>query len=209
MHKFTTTELVAQKPSEKDFKKLKRNPIVFILHNIRSLENVGLFFRLADAILAEKIYLTGYTGYPPSETSVNPRPDLRVPRIRTHAESEIAKTAIKTVPFVPWEHCEDISTVNRELRTRGYQLIAAEQTDVSVNFTLPTYRFPLALLFGHERTGLEEDLLKKCDLVIHIPMLGMGNSHNVAIAGTIISYHILHSRVAASKFPGGGRPKNF
>ncbi len=185
MHKFTTDELVAQKPSEEKFKKLKRSPIVFILHNIRSLENVGLFFRLADAICAEKIYLTGYTGYPRMES------DPREERIVAHAEKEIAKTAIKVVPFVPWEYCEDISTVNRELKTLGYQLVGVEQTDNSVDYSAPNYLLPVALLFGHERTGVEEDLLEKCDLIVHIPMLGMGNSHNVATAGTIISYHIL------------------
>ena len=82
MHKYTTNELVSQKPDPKVFLKLKRNPIVFILHNIRSLENVGLFFRLADAIRAEKIYLTGYTGYPRLEN------DAREERIILHAEKE-------------------------------------------------------------------------------------------------------------------------
>ena len=85
MHKFTTDELVAQKPSAKVFAKKKRNPIVFILHNIRSLQNVGLFFRLADAILAEKIYITGYTGYPRKEN------DSREERVISHAEKEIEK----------------------------------------------------------------------------------------------------------------------
>lgn len=200
MHKFTTAELVAQKPSEKKFKKLKRHPIVFILHNIRSLENVGLFFRLADAIRAEKIYLTGYTGYPRIKN------DQREERIISHAEKEINKTAIKTVPFVPWEQNEDVLSIFSQLRTLNYQLVAVEQTDKSVDYSLPpqisrnakflparapVYRTPVALLFGHERTGVEENLLEKCDLVVHIPMLGMGNSHNVAIAGTIISYHLL------------------
>lgn len=185
MHKFTTTELVAQKPTEEEFKKKKRNPIVFILHNIRSLENVGLFFRLADAILAEKIYLTGYTGYP--RLPVDPREE----RIISHAEKEIAKTAIKLVPFVPWSQNENVSTVIQELQTHGYQLVAAEQTDTSLDYQKASYKLPVALLFGHEREGLEEKLLKKCDLVVHIPMLGLGNSHNVATSAAIISYHIL------------------
>ncbi len=168
MHKYTTDELVAQRP--KNFARLPKNPIVFILHNIRSLQNVGLFFRLADAIRAEKIYLTGYTGYS---------------GLNAHAEKEIEKTAIKLVPFVPWEHCDEVP------KLPGYQMVSVEQTDESVDFTLAAYRFPLALLFGHERTGVEDELLEKCDFVVHIPMLGMGNSHNVAMAGTILSYHLL------------------
>lgn len=185
MHKYTTDELVAQKPSPDDFAAMPRTPLVFILHNIRSLENVGLFFRLADAIRAEKIYLTGYTGYPRMEN------DSRDERIIRHAESEIAKTAIKLVPFVAWEYSENIDDVFNTLKDDDYRLIGVEQTDKSLDYRQADYKVPVALLFGHERTGVEDELLEKCDLVVHIPMLGMGNSHNVAISGTIIAYHIL------------------
>lgn len=181
MRKYTTDELVAQKPSPEEFVKLKRNPIVFILHNIRSLQNVGLFFRLADALLIEKIYLTGYTGYPRLPD------DNREERIIAHAENEINKTAIKLVPFVPWEKSETIPDLP------GYQIIGVEQTNESIDYELRTtnYRLPVALIFGHERTGVEDEVLEKCDYVVQIPMLGMGNSHNVAMSAAIISYHLL------------------
>ncbi|MCL4397958.1 hypothetical protein M1403_02935 [Patescibacteria group bacterium] len=185
MHKYTTDELVAQKPNEADFTNLKRNPIVFVLHNIRSLQNVGLFFRLADAIRAEKVYLTGYTGYPRLEN------DTRDERIVNHAEKEIEKTAIKLVPFVPWEKTEDIHGLIADLRRSGYQRVSVEQTDQSIDFREAKYKKPVALIFGHERTGVEDDLLEKSDLVVEIPMLGMGNSHNVAMSAAIVSYHIL------------------
>lgn len=195
MRKYTTAELVSQKLSKAKFKKLKRNPIVFILHNIRSLENVGLFFRLADALRIEKIYLTGFTGYPtlPAEALAKEgmEKDPRDPRIIAHAEKEINKTAIKLVPFVPWEQNKDVNSVFYQLRTTNYQLVGVEQTYESVDYSLALYRFPLALIFGHERTGVEEELLEKCDLIIHIPMLGMGNSHNVAISAAIISSELL------------------
>ena len=187
MHKYSTDELVAQKPTEADFRKLKRNPLVFILHNIRSLENVGLFFRLADALLVKKIYLTGYTGYPKLEN------DARDPRISTHAEKEINKTAIKLVPLVPWKKSEDITAVFSELRTTNYQLIGVEQTDQSIDYRKAGYEFPVALVFGHERTGVEEELLEKCDFVVHLPMLGMGNSHNVAMSGSIIGSYLINT----------------
>lgn len=185
MHKFTTEELVAQKLSEEEFKKLPRNPIIFVLHNIRSLQNVGLFFRLADAIRAEKIYLTGYTGYPRVEN------DERRPGEIEHAENHINKTAIKLVPFVPWEYNANIHELITNLRESGVQIVGVEQTDESVDYREADYKMPTALVFGHERTGVEDDLLEKCDFVVHIPMLGMGNSHNVATSGAIISYHIL------------------
>ncbi len=179
MHKFTTDELVAQKPAVSKFKKMKRNPIVFVLHNIRSLQNVGLFFRLADAILAEKIYLTGYTGYPRLEN------DPREKRVIDHAEKEIEKTAIKLVPFVPWEKCDKIPELP------GYQKVCVEQTNESVDYQKTEFKKPVALIFGHERTGVEDEILEKSDLIVHIPMLGMGNSHNVAMSAAIISYHIM------------------
>lgn len=185
MHKYTTDELVAQKPLSEDFEKLKRNPVVFILHNIRSLENVGLFFRLADALLIEKIYLTGYTGYPRLEH------DTREERIIAHAEKEIEKTAIKLVPFVPWAKAEDITKVLTDLKKSNYQLVGVEQTDASVDYKTALYKKPVALIFGHERTGVEDELLQACDLIVHIPMLGMGNSHNVAMSGAIIASHLV------------------
>lgn len=181
MHKYSTDELVAQKPSPEDFARLPRTPLFFILHNIRSLENVGLFFRLADSLLIEKIYLTGYTGYPRIEN------DPREERIVRHAESEINKTAIKLVPFVPWEKNDDVFSVLSHLRNRNIQIVSVEQTNQSIDYREAPYKPPLALIFGHERTGVEDELLENCDFVIHIPMLGLGNSHNVATSAAIIS----------------------
>jgi tRNA G18 (ribose-2'-O)-methylase SpoU len=185
MHKFTTEELVFQKPSVDDFKKKSRHPIVFILHNIRSLQNVGLFFRLADAFLVNKIYLTGYTGFPRLEN------DPREERVIAHAEKEINKTAIKLVPFVPWENHENVFEIIARLKSQCFQLVAVEQTDQSINYKKADYRFPVALVFGHERTGVEDELLAKCDLVVEIPMLGLGNSHNVATSAAIIVSHLV------------------
>ncbi len=186
VHKLTTEELVAKKPPIKNFRAKKRRPIVFILHNLRSLENVGLFFRLADAFLVEKIYLTGYTGYPRLKS------DSREERIISHAEKEINKTAIKLVPYVPWEHRNSGMDVVTELKERGYQILSVEQTTTSIDYQSPIYHPPLALIFGHERTGVEEDLLLASDAIVNIPMLGMGNSHNVAMAGAIIISHLIH-----------------
>lgn len=197
MHKYTTDELVAQKPSAEEFKKIKRNPLYFILHNIRSLENVGLFFRLADALLVKKIFLTGYTGYPrlPAEASAKEGidHDTRQERIITHAENEINKTAIKLVPFVPWHHEENVNTVIDKLKSESVQIVAVEQTDKSLDYTQASFHPPLALIFGHERTGVENELLDRADLIVHIPMLGMGNSHNVAMSAAIVANYIVQN----------------
>jgi len=188
IHKLTTEDLIQSKPQTEEFKKLRRNPIVLILHNVRSLQNVGLIFRVADAFLVEKIYLTGFTGYPPLLQN-DPRP----PHIQAHALNEIQKTAINLLPFIPWEYQENPIPLLKKLKKINYQIISVEQTKESINFIHAEYKFPLALLFGHERLGVDELLLDLSDLVIQIPMLGMGNSHNVAMsAGIILSEIVGH-----------------
>lgn len=186
MHKYTTDELVAQKPAVADFLNQPRFPLYFILHNIRSLENVGLFFRLGDAIRVKKIFLTGYTGYPRLPE------DGRDERIINHAENEINKTAIKLVPVVPWGQAEDPLALINPLRSAGTQIVAVEQTDISQDYREVEYQLPTALIFGHERTGVEDELLKLAHQIVHIPMLGMGNSHNVAVSGAIVANFILN-----------------
>lgn len=181
IHKLSTDDLTQSKPSFEDFQKLPKNPIVLILHNVRSLQNVGLVFRVADAYLVEKVYLTGFTGYPPL-----PQNDPRPSHIQLHALNEIQKTAINLLPFIPWEYQENPIPLLKKLKKINYQIISVEQTKESVNFTKAKYKLPLALIFGHERLGVDELLLDLSDLVIQIPMLGMGNSHNVAISAAIV-----------------------
>lgn len=188
IHKLSTDDLTQSKPSPKGFQELPRNPISLILHNVRSLQNVGLIFRVADAFLVEKVYLTGFTGYPPLLQN-DPRP----PHIQTHALNEIQKTAINLLPFVPLEYQEDPIPLLKKLKKINYQIISVEQTKESVNFTKAKYKFPFVLIFGHERLGVDELLLDLSDLVIQIPMLGMGNSHNVAMStGIILSEIVSH-----------------
>lgn len=181
IHKLSTDDLTQSKPSPKGFPELPRNPISLILHNVRSLQNVGLIFRIADAFLVEKIYLTGFTGYPPLLQN-DPRPT----HIQAHALSEIQKTAINLLPFIPWEYQEDPIPLLKKLKNQNFQITSVEQAREAVDFTKADYRFPLILIFGHERLGVDELLLDLSDLVIQIPMLGMGNSHNVAMSAGIV-----------------------
>jgi tRNA G18 (ribose-2'-O)-methylase SpoU len=189
MKKLTTSQLVAKKPTIEQFKKQKRNPIYIILNNIRSLQNVGLIFRLSDALLVEKLYLCGTTGYPPVEN------DERRPGVVEHAQHEIEKTAIRTVDYVPWEYQENTVEVIKKLKKEGVQIIALEQTDKSKDFRKIDYKFPLVLVLGHEREGIEDEVLKLADEVAEIPILGMGNSLNVATTLAIIGYHLLEKLI--------------
>jgi len=185
LKKLSTRELVSQKPTLEDFKKQKRNPIYVILNNIRSLQNVGLIFRLSDALLVEKLYLCGTTGYPPIKN------DTRRPGVIEHAQHKIEKTAIKTIDYLPWEFCENTVEVIKKLKKNGVQIIALEQTDKSKDYRKIDWKFPTALVLGHEREGIEDEVLKLADQVTEIPVFGMGNSLNVATSLAIVGYHIL------------------
>jgi len=193
MEKLTTAELVARKPSPEEFKRWPRHPIYVICDNIRSLMNVGLIFRLCDAARIQCLYLCGITGYPPMPN------DTRPPWVAERAGRVIAKTAIQTVQYVPWEYRPDAVAVIRELKARGVQIVVLEQTRQSINYTCAQYRFPLCLVLGHERTGVEDEVLALADVVVEIPMYGMGNSLNVAMAFGICVYELL--RCCLTKHP--------
>lgn len=186
MKKLTTIDLTDTKPSLQEFAKTPRQPIFVVLDNIRSLQNVGLFFRLSDALRIEKLYLGGYTGFPPQGES-----DPRMPGTVEHAEREIEKTAIKTIPYVPWEKAEDTIKLIKDLKQKGVQIVAIEQTDNSVPYTTVDYHFPVALVFGHERDGVSDEVLELCDKIVEIPMYGMGNSLNVATSFAVVGYELV------------------
>ena len=154
--------------------------IILLAHNVRSLWNVGSFFRTCDAFHIQKIYLTGYTGHPPRK--------------------EITKTAIGAEEFVPWEHHEDPIPVVNTLKKDGWRIVALEQT----NDAIPLEEFPLPfkgegqgegfqkilLIVGHELTGVPDSLLELSDTIVEIPMFGRKESLNVAVAAGIALYHI-------------------
>ncbi|HEY8477504.1 MAG TPA: TrmH family RNA methyltransferase [Chloroflexota bacterium] len=186
MRKLTTEELRARKPHPDTFHQQPRFPISILLNNVRSLENVGLVFRLCDAIRAHSLHLCGITGFPPL-----PEGDPRYPWVAARAGRGIAKTAIQTVEHVPWEYHSSAVEAVRELRRRRVQIVAVEQTASSIPYTEAPYRFPVCLVLGHERDGIEEGVLDEADLVVEIPMHGLGNSLNVATAAAVVAYHLL------------------
>lgn len=162
---------VKTKLTPAEFAKLERSPIYLVLDNIRSLHNVGAMFRTADSVLVKKIYLCGITGAPP-------RP-------------EIDKTALSTVQFVPWEYVRSTTEVLYKLKNEGVQIVALEQCHESVDYREANYKFPVALVVGHEIDGVSEEALSLCDLAISLPMLGMANSLNVATACGIALHNLL------------------
>ncbi len=186
IRKKTTAELVAERPTPDQFATLERFPLYVVLDNVRSLQNVGLVFRLCDALRVKKLFLTGFTGYPPAGEN-DPRPS----NIQEHAYNQIAKTGIKLVPFVDWEYREDIHSVLDQLKREGVQIVALEQTHDASTYTDVLYQFPVALVIGHEREGVNDTVLAKCDQVVEIPMFGIGNSLNLATALAVSGYELV------------------
>lgn len=141
---------------------MKKRKIRFLAYNVRSLWNVGSFFRTADAMGVEKIYLTGYTGIPPRQ--------------------EITKVAIGAEEFVDWEHAEDPLQILTVLKKKGWSLVALEITPDAIDIIDYTPADKVCLIVGHELTGVPPELLSYCDAVVMIPMLGQKESLNVAVA---------------------------
>jgi tRNA G18 (ribose-2'-O)-methylase SpoU len=147
----------------------ERFPVTLLVENIRSLYNVGSLFRTCDGAGVEKIYLCGYTGYPPRK--------------------EIEKSALGSTESVPWERAENILEAIDLLKEEGVTLYALEKTDHSVSYEEADYRFPAAFVVGNEVDGVTHEVLEACDSVIHLPMYGMKESLNVAVAWGVMSYH--------------------
>ena len=148
-----------------------RYPFYVVLENVRSMYNVGSAFRTSDACLVSKLYLSGYTACPPRK--------------------EISKTALGAEDFVPWDAIKDIKSIKNVKNVKRMQIIAVEQTETSVPYTEFKFGFPVCLVFGNEILGVSKETLKQCDAVVHIPMLGVKESLNVATAYGVVLYEVL------------------
>ncbi len=163
MKKLTHEEVGKKRISLEEAKKAKRNPIYVIADNIRSIYNVGSIFRTSDAALVEKLYLTGYTPYPP-------RP-------------EIEKVALGATDVVPWEYVKDPIEVVKKLKSNGVKIVPLEITQNSRDYSdVNMDDFPLCLILGNELTGVSNDIIAMADFSIEIPQYGFKHSINVSVA---------------------------
>lgn len=183
--KKTTEELVHERPSAEELAAMPRIPIIVIADNIRSLDNVGLLFRLCELSRIELLVLAGYTGYPRTPK------DTRQENIIARHDNRIRKTAVYALEHQAWLYIEAPSQFIMEKKQAGYHVVALEQTTTSIPYTDASFTLPTILIVGHERLGVRHELLELADTVIEIPILGMGNSHNVAMATGIILSSIL------------------
>lgn len=152
---------------------VNRHPIYIILENVLDTYNIGGFFRLAEAVAAEKVYLCGECAVPP--------------------DHKIVKASVGTYKLVPWEHKKTARAALADLRSvRGLQVVAVEQSAAAKDYRKVEYNFPIAFVFGHETTGISEETLDLVDDVIELPMYGLNKSLNVMVAAGIALYYALN-----------------
>ncbi len=158
--------------SVEEFKQSEKLPLIMILDNIRSLNNIGSLFRTADAFRIEKIYLTGFTATPPHK--------------------DIHKTALGATESVEWEYVERIEDLLAFLKKNNIRIAAVEQTDESVmlqNF-FPDAGEKWAFIFGNEVKGVSDEALPLVDVALEIPQFGTKHSFNVAVSAGIVLWDI-------------------
>ncbi len=162
MRKLKIDEL-GRKNSE-EYRKIQKLPLVVVLDNIRSMHNVGAVFRTSDAFLVEEVVLCGITACPPHR--------------------QIEKVALGATQSVAWRYAERTPDVLEDLRERGFQVIAVEQTAESraLNRVAFDKNKPTALVFGNEVDGVGDEALQKCDFAIEIPQEGTKHSLNVGVS---------------------------
>jgi tRNA G18 (ribose-2'-O)-methylase SpoU len=145
--------------------------VVVVLSNIRSLYNVGAFFRTADGAGVQKIICCGITGTPKNR--------------------RLWKVSLGAEQSVDWEYIEETVIAIEQLRTQQYQIVGVELTPTSQLYTDIIYDQKVALVFGAEVEGISSDILALCDVIAQLPMRGQKESLNVSIVGGVMMYSLL------------------
>ncbi len=163
--------------SVEEFKQADKTPVIAVLENIRSAYNVGSVFRTADAFLLEAVYITGYTCTPPHK--------------------EIKKTALGAEETVSWKHFTNTAEAISALKANGYTIYAVEQAENSLTLQLVDFKSDkkIAVIFGNEVTGVEQETIQQCDGCIEIPQQGMKHSLNIATAAGVVLWEIVRGRL--------------
>lgn len=175
MRKLKNSEL--DRLSVEDFKKTAKTPIIIVLDNIRSLNNVGSVFRTSDAFLIEKIYLCGITATPPHK--------------------DIHKTALGSTDTVAWEYVENTMDLVENLKAENVRICAIEQAEKATmlnNFT-PETDTKYALVFGNEVKGVAQDVVSASDVVIEIPQFGTKHSLNISVSCGVVVWDLFSKLV--------------
>ncbi|MCK0108552.1 RNA methyltransferase [Flavobacteriaceae bacterium S0825] len=170
MRKLKNSEL--DRLSIEKFKESKKTPLIMILDNIRSLNNIGSVFRTSDAFLIEKIYLCGITAKPPHK--------------------DIHKTALGSTETVDWEYVEDTLTLVEKLKTKNIKIISIEQAEnaTMLNDFTPDKETRYAIVFGNEVKGVQQEVVDTSDVVIEIPQYGTKHSLNISVSAGVVIWDL-------------------
>jgi len=170
MRKLSNDELLRKTPQE--FKEAQKTPLILVLDNVRSLNNVGSVFRTADSFLLEAVYLCGITGTPPHK--------------------DIQKTALGATDTVQWRYYSNTLDAVADLKKMDFKIFAIEQAENSI--MLNTFKIlaseKVAFILGNEINGVDQDVMHACDGVIEIPQTGFKHSLNISIAAGIVSWEV-------------------
>ena len=178
MRKLKNEELDRLEVSE--FKAASKSPIIIILDNIRSLNNIGSVFRTSDAFLIEKIYLCGITAQPP--------------------HNDIRKTALGSTETVDWEYTDNTIEIVEKLKTEGVKVCSIEQAEnaTMLNNFKPQLNTKYAFVFGNEVKGVAQDVVNASDVVIEIPQFGTKHSLNISVSCGVLIWDVF-SKLEARK----------
>lgn len=155
-----------------EFKSSKKTPLIIVLDNIRSLNNIGSVFRTSDAFLIEKIYLCGITAKPPHK--------------------DIHKTALGATDSVEWEYVENTIDLINQLQSKGVKIASIEQAEDSISLdefqVSPNNTY--AIVFGNEVKGVSQEVVSASDLVIEIPQFGTKHSLNISVSCGVVVWDL-------------------
>ncbi|WKD85342.1 Putative TrmH family tRNA/rRNA methyltransferase [Polaribacter huanghezhanensis] len=170
MRKLKNSEL--GRISVDEFKEVAKTPLIVVLDNIRSLNNVGAVFRTSDAFLIEKIYLCGITATPPNK--------------------EIHKTALGATESVAWEYVKDTLTLIQKLKDSKIKIVSIEQAENStmLNEFIPEKNQKYAVVMGNEVKGVQQDVVSASDFCVEIPQLGTKHSLNISVSCGVVLWDL-------------------
>ncbi|WP_296634029.1 RNA methyltransferase [Polaribacter sp.] len=170
MRKLKNNEL--DRISVDEFKAVDKTPLIVVLDNVRSLNNIGSVFRTSDAFLIEKIYLCGITATPPNK--------------------DIHKTALGATESVDWEYVENTLDIIKKLKTANVKVLSIEQAEnaTKLDAFLPKKAEKYAIVMGNEVKGVQQEVINVSDFCIEIPQLGTKHSLNISVTTGIVIWDL-------------------
>jgi len=155
-----------------EFKSATKTPIIIVLDNIRSLNNIGSVFRTADAFLIEAVYLCGITAKPPHR--------------------EIQKTALGSTETVEWNYFSSTTEAVNKLKSNGFKIASIEQAENSTMLNEFSFKQDekLAIVFGNEVKGVDQEVINLSDVVIEIPQYGTKHSLNISVSAGVVIWEL-------------------